>query len=68
MILISKKSFKMITINLSKQQALDAGSKAIQEINFTENLTRDQNTTLVLKNRKKPFVSKTLFCFNTTSV
>ena len=31
---------KMITVDLSKQQALDAGPKAIQEINFTANLDR----------------------------
>ena len=33
----------MITINLSKQQALDIDPKAIQQINFTENLDRDEN-------------------------
>ena len=33
--------YKMITIDLSKQQALDADSKAIQQINFTENLARN---------------------------
>ena len=32
----------MIAIDLTKQQALDAVPKAIQEINFTENLARDQ--------------------------
>ena len=30
--------YKMIAIDLSKQQALDADPKAIQQINFTENL------------------------------
>ena len=34
----------MIAIDLSKQQALDAHPKAIQEINFTRNLDRDRNT------------------------
>ena len=33
-----KKNYKMIAIDLSKQQALDADSKAIQQINFTGNL------------------------------
>ena len=33
----------MIAIYLSKQQALDAGPKAIQQINFTGNLARDLN-------------------------
>ena len=34
----------MIAIDLSKQQALDADPKAIQEINFTANLDRAGNT------------------------
>ena len=34
----------MIAVDLSKQQALDADSKAIQQINFTENLDRAGNT------------------------
>ena len=35
--------YKMIAIGLSKQQALEADTKAIQQINFTENLDRDGN-------------------------
>ena len=34
----------MIAIDLSKQQALDADPKAIQQINFTANLNRAVNT------------------------
>ena len=34
----------MIVINLSKQEALDADPKAIQQINFTANLDRAGNT------------------------
>ena len=34
----------MIAVDLSKQQALDAGSRAIQQINFTANLDRAGNT------------------------
>ena len=34
----------MTAIDLSKQQALDAYSKAIQQINFTANLDRAGNT------------------------
>ena len=34
----------MIAIDLSKQQALDADPKAIQQINFTANLDRANNT------------------------
>ena len=34
----------MIAVDLSKQQALDADPKAIQQINFTANLDRADNT------------------------
>ena len=34
----------MIAIDLSKQQALYAHPRAIQQINFTANLDRDENT------------------------
>ena len=34
----------MIAIDLSKQQALDADPRAIQQINFTANLYRTGNT------------------------
>ena len=34
----------MIAVDLSKQQALDADPKAIQQINFTVNLDRTGNT------------------------
>ena len=39
-----KGSYKMIAIDLSKQQALDADPRAIQQINFTANLDRAGNT------------------------
>ena len=39
-----KDSYKMIAIDLSKQQALDADARAIQQINFTANLDRAGNT------------------------
>ena len=35
-----KKYYRMIAVDLSKQQALDADPKAIQQINFTANLDR----------------------------
>ena len=41
-----KDHYKMITIDLSKQQALDADPRAIQQINFTANLDRAGNTTM----------------------
>ena len=37
-------TYKMIAVNLSKQQALDANPRAIQQINFTANLHRAGNT------------------------
>ena len=39
-----KKYYKMIAVDLRKQQALDADAKAIWQINFTENLDRGGNT------------------------
>ena len=41
-----KENYKMIVIDLSKQQALDADPRAIQQINFTANLDRDGNITM----------------------
>ena len=41
-----KKNYKIIAIDLSKQQALDADPRAIQQINFTENLERDEGATM----------------------
>ena len=38
-----KKHHKMIVIDLSKRQGLDAGSKAVQQINFTGNLSGNNN-------------------------
>ena len=37
-------TYKMIAIDLSKQQVLDADPRAIQQINFTANLERAGNT------------------------
>ena len=34
----------MITMDLSKQQALDADARAMQQINFTANLDKDGDT------------------------
>ena len=47
----------MIAIDLSKQQALDADPKAIQQINFTANLDRPNNTRFyfILEEAKKLF-------------
>ena len=37
-------TYKMIAVDLSKQQALDADPRAIPQINFTANLDRAGNT------------------------
>ena len=39
-----KNYYKMIAVDLSKQQALDSDPKAIKQINFTENLNRAGRT------------------------
>ena len=41
-----KENYKQIAIDLSKQQALDADPRAIQQINFTANLDRDEGATI----------------------
>ena len=41
-----KDCYKMIAIDLSKQQALDADLRAIQQINVTANLDRDGNAAM----------------------
>ena len=41
-----KDYYKMIAIDVSKQKALDADLRAIQQINFTANLDRTGNTTM----------------------
>ena len=45
----------MIAIYLSKQQMLDTDPKAIQQINFTENLERDEGATtfFIIKEAKE---------------
>ena len=43
-----KENYKMIAIDLSKQQPLDADPRAIQQINFTANLNRDDGATILI--------------------
>ena len=43
-----KELYNMTAIDLSKQQALEADPKVIQEISFTENLDRDEDTQMLL--------------------
>ena len=50
----------MIAIDLSKQQALDADTKALQQINFTENIGRERNANttrfFAIEGAKKPIL------------
>ena len=66
----------MILIDFSKQQALDADPKAIQQIDFTGNLNRAGNTRMFIiieagKETILDFLQETiksiliLFCLNT---
>ena len=55
--LISKIILKIIAIELSKQQALDADLKAIQQLSFTSYLDWGRNTTMsfIIEEANKPF-------------
>ena len=46
----------MIAIDLRKQQALDANPKAIQQINFTGNLERIENTFFIIEEAKETII------------
>ena len=41
-----KENYKMISINLSKQQSLDADPRAIQQTDFTADVDRAGNTAM----------------------
>ena len=41
-----RKYYKLISVNLSKQQKLDAYPKAIHQINFTKNLDRAEGSAM----------------------
>ena len=65
--------YKMIAIDLSKQQVLDSYPKAIQQINFTGNLNRGGNKNitmfLIIEESIKTLLDFTkeiviIFCFN----
>ena len=60
-----KNYYKMIVVDLSKQQALDADPKAIQQINFTANLDRAGNARIyfILEEEKE-----TVFEFSQVTV
>ena len=54
-----KNHYKMIAIDLSKQQSLDADPRTIQQINFTANLDRAANKqcSLLFNKQKKLFLN-----------
>ena len=51
-----KENYKMIAIDLGKQQTLDADPTEIEQINFTANLERTGNTTIFIIEEAKETV------------
>ena len=51
-----KENYKMIAIDLSKQQVLDADPRAIEQINSATNLVRAGNTTMFFTEEAKETV------------
>ena len=47
-----EKCYKLIAIDLSKQQKLDADPEVIQQINFTGNLEEDNSTFFIIEEAK----------------
>ena len=66
-----EKRDKLVAMDLSKQQKLDADPKAIQQVNFTRNLNREEDETmfLIIHEAKEIVLDSSkgtanLFCFN----
>ena len=55
-----KENYRMIVVDLSKQQVLDVDPKTTQQINFTGNLGQIGNTTMFLTLEE---VKKTILFF-----
>ena len=57
-----KENYKMIAIDLSKQKALDADSRTIQQNNLTANLDRAGNKTMffIIEEAKETVLEKTV--------
>ena len=53
-----KENYKMIAIDLSKQQVLDADPLKIQQINFTANLDRENTTIFFIIEQEKETIFK----------
>ena len=62
-----KKYHEMITIDLSRQQALDADPRAIQQINFTANLDMTGSTTILFRYQRSKKNCLRLFTRNCKS-
>ena len=63
-----KDNTKMIPIDLSKQQVLDADPRAIQQINFTANLDHAGNTRIFFHSRRSKGNCFGLFTRNCKSI
>ena len=50
-----KNTYKMIAVDLSKQQALDFDPREVQQINFTANLDRAGNTRFYFRRSKRNY-------------
>ena len=61
-------TYKMVAVDLAKQQALDADPRAIQRINFTANLDRVGNTRGLLYSRRSKRNYSRLFTRNSKSI
>ena len=55
------KEHKMIALDLSKQQELDSDPKAIQQIDFTENLKNQSTIFFIIDDAKVSFEVYTSF-------
>ena len=53
----------MIAVDLSRQQALDADPRAIQQINFTANLNRAGNKRIYFTLQRKEEAKETILNF-----
>ena len=63
-----KDIYEMIGVDLSKQQALDADTRAIQKINFTANLDKTGNTKIFFYFRRSKRFCSRLFTKSSKSI
>ena len=61
----SKEYFKLIATDIAKEQALDAGPKKIQQVNFTGNVWEEATVFFIIeKNKRNHFKFFTRNCEN----